>query len=81
MKTILLLVALVAIVGCANLRQAQQVEMVEARVVKIDTIFRYPKHMKQLTWQDRDDIRYITYVSMYNEIFAVGSSMYVMRQR
>ena len=81
MKTILILLALVAAVGCANLREVQQVDMVEAKVVRIDTVFRHPDPLKQLTWKDRDDIQYVSFVSIYNELYKVGSSMYVMRKR
>lgn len=81
MKTILLPFALIAAVGCANLKETQQVDMVQAKVIKIDTVYRYPEHLKQLTWKDNDDIRYISYVSIYNEMYAIGSSMYVMRKR
>jgi hypothetical protein len=81
MKTTLLLLAVVAAVGCTNLRQVQQVDMVYARVVKIDTIFRYPKHIKQLTWQDTDDIQYISFVPINNGNYEIGSSIYVMRKR
>lgn len=81
MKTFLLPLALIAAAGCANLRETQQVDMVTARVVRIDTVFRYPDHMKQLTWKDNDDIQYVSYVSMFNEVYSIGSSMYVMRRR
>ena len=81
MKTILLPFALIAAVGCANLKETQQVDMVQAKVIKIDTVYTYPEHLKQLTWKDNDDIRYISYVSIYNEMYAIGSSMYVMRKR
>ena len=81
MKTILLPLALIAAAGCANLKETQQVDMVQAKVIKIDTVYRYPEHLKQLTWKDNDDIRYISYVSIYNEMYAIGSSMYVMRKR
>ena len=81
MKTILLPFALIAAVGCGNLKETQQVDMVQAKVIKIDTVYRYPEHLKQLTWKDNDDIRYISYVSIYNEMYAIGSSMYVMRKR
>ena len=81
MKTILLPLALIAAAGCASLKETQQVDMVQAKVIKIDTVYRYPEHMKQLTWKDNDDIRYISYVSIYNEMYAIGSSMYVMRKR
>ena len=81
MKTILLPLALIAAAGCASLKETQQVDMVQAKVIKIDNVYRYPEHLKQLTWKDNDDIRYISYVSIYNEMYAIGSSMYVMRKR
>lgn len=81
MKTILLPFALIAAVGCANIKETQQVDMVQAKVIKIDTVFRYPEHMKQLTWKDIDDIQYISFVSIYNETYKIGSSLYVMRKK
>jgi hypothetical protein len=81
MKTTLLLLAVITAVGCSNLKQVQQVDMVQAKVIRIDTVFRYPEHVKQLTWKDTDDIQYISYVSIYNEVYGIGSSMYVMRKR
>jgi hypothetical protein len=70
-----------ALFGCANLRQTQQVDMVVVRVVKIDTIARHPGKVKQLTWRDQDDIQYISYISIKNTTYEVGTSMYVMRKR
>jgi hypothetical protein len=82
MKTTLVALALLAAIGCTNsFREIQQVDMVRVQVVKIDTIFRHPEKVKQLTWKDTDDIQYITFVSIYNELHPVGSSMYVMRRR
>ena len=82
MKTILVAMALLALIGCSNsFREIQQVDMVKVQVVKIDTIFRHPEKVKQLTWKDNDQVRYISYVSIYNELYAIGSSMYVMRKR
>ena len=81
MKTILLPLVLIAAAGCTSLRETQQVDMVTAKVIRIDTVFRYPDRLKQLTWKDNDDIQYVSYVSMYNEMYSVGSSMYVMRKR
>ena len=81
MKTFLLPAALVSAVGCAQLKEVQQVDMVEAKVVRIDTVYRYPEHLKQLTWQDRDEIQYVSFVSIYNEIYKIGSSVYVMRRK
>lgn len=82
MKTTLVAIALLAVIGCTNsFREIQQVDMVKAELVKIDTIFRHPEKVKQLTWKDSDDIQYISYVSIYNEVYGIGSSMYVMRKR
>ncbi len=81
MKIILAASGLLALFGCANLRQTQQVDMVRAELIKIDTIFRYPDKIKQLTWKDQDEIEYISYVSINKSTPIVGSSVYVMRKR
>jgi hypothetical protein len=81
MKTILVAMSLLTAVGCANLRQAQQVDIVEAKVVKIDTVTRRPDPLKLITWKDQDDIEYISYTELYDRTFQVGSVMYVMRKR
>jgi len=82
MKTILVVLSLWATIGCvSSYREIQQADMVKVQVIKIDTIFRHPEKVKQLTWKDSDDIQYITYVSIYNELYSIGSSMYAMRKR
>lgn len=81
MKTILLSFVLVVAIGCSNLREVQQVDMVEARVIRIDTVFRHPDHLKKLTWQDRDEVRYVSFVALYNNQYPVGSRMLVMKKR
>ena len=81
MKTILLLLTVVATFGCMNLKPVQQVDMVLAKLVKVDTIYRYPKQIQQLTWEDDDQVQYICYVPMQSRAYAVGSSVYVMRKR
>lgn len=82
MKTTLVAIALLAVIGCTNsFREIQQVDMVNAKLIKIDTIWRHPDRVKQLTWKDSDDIQYISYVSIYNEMYDIGSIMYVMRKR
>jgi len=81
MKTILVAMSLLAATGCANLREMQQVDIVEAKVVKIDTIIRHLDPLQQITWKDQDDIQYISYTSLYDKTFQVGSIMYVMRKR
>jgi len=81
MKTILTAMILLATAGCANLRQAQQVSMIKAEVIRVDTLYRYPGNIKQLTWRDTDNMEYISFVSIYNQEYSLGSNMYVMRRR
>jgi len=82
MKTTLIVLALWATIGCSSAyREIQEVDMVKARLVRIDTIWRHPEKIKQLTWKDSDDIQYISYVSLQNELYSVGTSMFVMRKR
>jgi len=81
MKTTLIAMSLLAIIGCASNRETQQIDMVVAQVISIDTIFRFQEMIKQVTWKDQDDIKYITYVPLYNRTYALGSSMYVMRRK
>jgi hypothetical protein len=81
MKTILVALALWVTIGCTSYRELQQIDMVQVQVVKIDTIWRHPGQMKQLTWKDSDDIEYISFVSLGNEVYSLGSSMYVLKKR
>ena len=81
MKTILAALILLATAGCANLRQVQQVSMVKAEIIRIDTLYRLPDNIQQITWKDKDDMQYISFVSIYNKDYAVGSSMLVMKKR
>jgi hypothetical protein len=79
MKTILAAIGLVAVIGC-NTGKEIQVEMVQAELIRIDTVFRQPNERKQLTWRDQDNIEYISFVSM-NHTYPLGISMIVMRAR
>ena len=78
MKTILA-VLLIAITGCYTSKEIE-VEMVQAELVKIDTVTRHPDTQKMLTWRDQDDIDYISYASMH-ENYSLGLRMLVMRRR
>ncbi len=80
MKTILMLLSIWAITGCANFKEIQ-VDMVQAKLVKLDTVYRYPDLLKQLTWKDQDNLEYVSFVSIYDQSFSVGSSMMVLRRK
>ena len=79
MKTILVAIAFMAVTGC-SIEKEIQVEMVQAELIKIDTVFRQPNERKQLTWRDQDNIQYISFVPM-NQTYLLGASMLVMRTR
>lgn len=79
MKTILAALSFVAVTGCASTKEIQ-VEMVQAELIKIDTVFRQPYGKKQLTWRDKDNIEYKSFVSM-DQTYPLGISMIVMRTR
>lgn len=69
----------ITVCGC-RVEKDIQVEFVKAELIRIDTIGRYPKERKQLTWQDQDKIRYTSYMSIDKPI-SVGLQMLVMRRR
>ena len=80
MKTILAVLLIGAVAGCASFKE-HQVEVVRAHVIKLDTVYRYPDMLKQLTWKDNDNMIYVSYVSVYDGSFSVGSSMLMLRRR
>jgi hypothetical protein len=79
MKTILVAIGIVAVTGCTSPKQIQ-VELVNAELIKIDTIFRQTNDLKQLTWKDKDQIQYVSFAAM-NEVYPIGTRMLVMRTR
>ena len=80
MKTILLVAIVIALFSCSAPKELQA-EMVNAQLVKIDTVFRYADTPKQLlTWRDDNRIDYVTYVPL-NNYFTVGSRMVVLVKR
>ena len=57
-----------------------QVNMVNAELVKIDTITRYPYQEKVLVWKGSNNVEYISYAPI-NRKHIVGEKMPVMVQR
>ena len=80
MKTILVSAALVALCSCAA-RKEVQVQMVNARLIKVDTVYRFNTDpQKQLTWRDENEIEYITYAALGTP-YTLGSKMMVLVRR
>ena len=82
MKTmIVLLLAMVALASCYAPREIQ-VDIVSAKLVHIDTVFRYmnDKSQQVLTWRDNENIEYVSYVPLQAS-YTVGTRMAVLRKR
>jgi hypothetical protein len=80
MKTILVIATVMAICSCSVPRELEA-EMVSARLVKIDTVFRYASDPKQLlTWRDDNNISYVTFAPLQNSFF-LGARMVVLVKR
>jgi hypothetical protein len=79
MKTILAYLGVIALIGCGSQKEIQ-VEMIAAKLVKIDTIYRQPHEQKLLTWRDKDNVEYVSFMPM-NYSYPLGSSMIVLRTR
>lgn len=81
MKTILAAVILFICYSCTSQRDIQQAEIVNAQLIKIDTVYRYSSSMqRQLTWRDEYDMEYVTYASL-NSSYKLGSKMAVLVKR
>ncbi len=80
MKTLMVAIGLVAAVSCTSVREIQ-VEMIQAQLIKIDTIHRLPnEYQKLLTWRGADNIDYISFVSM-DQVYPLGVSFVVMKTK
>jgi hypothetical protein len=78
MKAVLCLMGLGILFACGTSREIE-VDFVNAELVKIDTVYRYPNNYEQvLTWKSVDNnVQYVSYASIHNS-FAVGSRMLVL---
>ena len=59
-----------------------EVDFVNAELVKIDTVYRYPNTYQQvLTWKSvENNVQYVTYTPLSNA-YSLGSRMLVMVRR
>jgi hypothetical protein len=80
MKTILVIAAIVALYSCTARRELQA-DIVNAELIKIDTVYRYASNpQRQLTWRDDYDIEYVTYAAL-STTYALGTRMMVLVKR
>ncbi len=78
MKGFLGLMGMAILFACGTSREIE-VSFVNAELVKIDTIYRYPNVYQQvLTWRSAEsNVQYVSYSPLAN-VFEVGSKMIVM---
>lgn len=74
-----LVVLVVFSFGCA-MHKEMEVEFTHAELVRIDTLYRYPGQIKQLTWKDDKNTEYISVANM-KDVFLIGLKMRVLRRR
>jgi hypothetical protein len=80
MKAALFLIIPAFIYSCAGEKEVQ-VQIVNVRLVKIDTVYRGSKSTEQLlTWKGDDDVQYICYEPLKNG-YNIGSRMKIMVRR
>jgi len=80
MKTIVSIAAITMLCSCAASYKEVQVEVVNAELVRIDTISRYNKTEKVLTWKSSDNVRFVSYADIGSN-YIVGSRMMVLMRR
>jgi len=81
MKAVLVLAMVAAVLtGCYSTREIQ-VEMVDATLIRIDTVNRQTENEKQLfTWRDQKNVEYTSFESM-SKVYTVGTTITVLRAR
>lgn len=71
----------VAVVVCSCYAKKEiQVEMVDAELVKIDTIYRSTGHEQLLYWKGENNLQFISFVPI-SKSYRVGAKMPVMLRR
>ena len=79
MKKVVVFAVTVSLCSCFGEKEIQ-VNLVDAQLVKIDTIYRYSGNQQVLVWKCSNNIEYVSYASM-GKTYQVGSKMLMMVQR
>lgn len=68
---------MVFVFGCYSGKELQA-DIINAELVKIDTVYRHPSNREQLlTWKTDDNLQYVSYASM-DQVFVVGSKIMML---
>lgn len=75
MKTILAIAAIAFCCGCYSFKEVQ-VEMMNAELVRIDTVYRFERKEQVLTWKGSDNSHFVSYAALGQD-YIVGSRVTV----
>ena len=79
MKTVLVACAALMISACVS-RKSLQVSVVQAELVKIDTLYRNTGYIQLLTWRSPEQMEFVSYAGI-KEYYPVGAKMSVFLPR
>ena len=78
MKKLFVIAFAAAFASCAGTREGIQADLVDAELVRIDTVERYVnKYQQLLTWKTSDHTEYVSYVPMGRK-YVIGTRMAVL---
>lgn len=77
-KLFVIAIAAITFTSCFSTREGIQANLVDAELIKIDTVERYVNTYQQLlTWKTSDHFEYVSYVPMGRK-YTVGTRMAVL---
>ena len=78
-RMIFVIVAAVSVASCWVQKEVE-VEVTRAELIRIDTVYRYPGSMKQLTWKDDRKRQFTSFTTMDNNN-TLGEKMTMLSQK
>lgn len=79
MKTVFVASAALLFTACVSERSLQ-VSVVQAELVKVDTLFRNSEYVQLLTWRSPERMKFVSYAGI-KEYYPVGARMAVFMPR
>ncbi|HEX6916222.1 MAG TPA: hypothetical protein VF145_13325 [Chitinophagaceae bacterium] len=78
MKKLFVIAVAAVFTGCFSTREGIQANLIDAELIRIDTVQRYVNTYQQLlTWRTSDHMEYVSYVPMGRK-YVVGTRMAVL---
>jgi hypothetical protein len=78
MKKLFVIAFAAALTSCYSTREGIQADLVDAELVRVDTVERYSNNYQQLlTWRTSDHTEYVSYVPLGRK-YLIGTRMTVL---